>query len=91
MTELFDRENEALELTDEQMANIVGGKTVMHVKHGSTHLYAGPGTDYSRVATVYPDDDLVCVGEAKKDKHSKMWFKVRANGVVGWVDGKKVK
>jgi len=81
-----------LELTDEEMEQISGGRdTTVRVKRGELKVYSGPGKDYSVIMTVDEDDTLTCVGEAKKDRKGKTWIKVRVYGETGWVRGDKVK
>jgi|GEM_PF-5840301 hypothetical protein len=82
---------ESMELTDADLEAITGGKTVLHVKRGTLSVYAGPGKNYGVVATVDPDDDLVCVGKAEKGKDGKTYIKIRVFGSTGWVRGDKVK
>lgn len=82
---------ETLELTDVELELVTGGKTILHVKRGTLSVHSGPGKSYSVIETVDKDDDLVCVGEAKKDKDGKTWIKVRVFGSTGWVRGDKVK
>ena len=89
--EILENENEMVELTDAELEVITGGRTVLHVKRGTLNVYSGPGKNNGVIATVDPDDDLVCVGEAKKDKKGKTWIKVRVYGSTGWVRGDKVK
>ena len=88
--EILENENEMVELTEAELDVITGGRTTLHVKRGELKVYSGPGTG-SVIATVDASDDLVCVGEAKKDKKGKTWIKVRVYGSTGWVRGDKVK
>ena len=89
--EILDSEEGLLELTEEELSSISGGTTVIHVKRGTLNVHSGPGKNYSVLATVDKHDDLVCVGEAQKDKNGKYWIKIRVFGIVGWVRGDKTK
>lgn len=80
-----------LELTDEDLEGIAGGKTVLHVKRGTLEVHSGPGKNYAVIAKVDKHDDLVCVGNAQRDKNGKYWIEVRVFGLVGWVRGDKTK
>ena len=80
-----------LELTDADLENIAGGKTVIHVKRGTLEVHSGPGKKYPVIAKVDKHDDLVCMGTAQKDKDGKYWIEIRVFGMIGWVRGDKTK
>lgn len=84
-------ESEVMDLTDEELESVVGGRTTVRPKHGSVNVYAKPSKHSGVVAVADTDDYLTCLGEAKKDKDNKTWLKVRVFGVTGWVRGDKVK
>ena len=91
---MMNENNESMstvELEDIDLELVTGGKTVIHAKRGTLKVYSGPGENHSVIATVDPDDDLVCAGVAKKGSDGKTWIKVRVYGSTGWVRGDKTK
>ena len=87
-------ENEKLNmmaLEDDALEGVNGGRTVLHVKRGTLELHSKASGSSSTIMILDRGDNLVCVGEAKRDSHDKTWIKVRVNGTTGWVRGDKVK
>ena len=93
LNENMNVENEELmeALEDIDLEVVTGGRTVLHVKRGTLKVHSKPSSGSTVLCTVDRYDDLVCVGEAKRDSNNKTWIKVRVNGYVGWIRGDKAK
>ena len=84
MNEIF--EENLVELTDEELEEVAGGKQKsVYVKVKEANIRSGPGTEYSIVWGMGKGDELVYLGEKKKDKKGKTWIKVIAVATTGWI------
>ena len=90
--ENMDLDLEVLELTDEELDMVNGGKKgSLYVKGKRVNVRSGPGTDYRSIALMQKGDELGYLGEKKKDSHGKTWIKVDCVSMVGWVRADLVK
>ena len=86
MNENMDMELDCLELTEEEMALVDGGKKrSIYVKGNRVNVRSGPGKDFHSIALMMDGDELVYLGEKKKDKKGKTWIKVICIDMTGWV------
>ena len=86
MNENMDMELDVLELTEEDMALVDGGKKIsVYVNGDRVNVRSGPGKNYQSIALMMDGDELVYLGEKKKDKKGKTWIKVICIDMVGWV------
>ena len=75
----------AIELTDEDLERVSGGKKSIYVKVKEANIRSGPGTEYSIVWGMGKGDELIYLGEKKKNKKGELWVKVKAVCVTGWI------
>ena len=79
-------EEDLVELTEEELEEVAGGKKKsVYVKVCEANIRSGPGTEYSIVWGMGKGDELVYLGEKKKDKKGKTWIKVIAVATTGWI------
>ena len=90
MNEIFDRELEYMEISDEELDEITGGKNVK-VKGNRVNVRSGPGTEYRSIALMMDNDELGYLNEKRKDKQGRKWLKVDCIGMVGWIRADLVK
>lgn len=76
---------ESIELTDEELDEVAGGKKRCYVKVSEANIRSGPGKEYSSIWGMGKGDELIYLGEKQKDKHGKTWIKVKAVCVTGWI------
>lgn len=86
-----NNEMEMMELTEEDLDLVSGGKKSLYVKGKNVNVRSGPGKEYHSIALMQNGDELVYKGEKKKDKEGKTWIKVDCIGMIGWVRSDLVK
>ncbi len=94
MNENMDLELEVLELNDDELEMVSGGKKgslYVKCKGKKVNVRSGPGTEYRSIALMQNGDELGYLGEKKKDKAGKTWLKVECVSMVGWVRSDLVK
>ena len=92
MNENMDLELDVLELNDEELELVNGGKKgSLYVKGTKVNVRSGPGTEYRSIALMRKGDELGYLGEKKKDKSGKTWLKVECIDMTGWVRSDLVK
>lgn len=91
MNENNELELEMIELTNEDLDEVFGGKKSLYVKGNNVNVRSGPGKEYHSIALMGKGDELVYKGEKKKDKDGKTWVKVDCIGMIGWVRSDLVK
>ena len=82
---------ESIELTDDELEEIAGGKKRCYVKVREANIRSGPGKEYGIVWGMGKGDELIYLGEKKKDKHGRTWIKVKAVHTTGWIRADLVK
>ena len=91
LNEELDLELDGIELTDDELEEVSGGKKSIYVKVREANIRSGPGKEYAIIWGMGKGDELVYLGEKKKDKHGKTWLKVKAVTVTGWIRADLVK
>lgn len=86
-----NNEMEMMELTEEDLDLVSGGKKSLYVKGKNVNVRSGPGKEYHSIALMQNGDELVYKGEKKKDKEGKTWIKVDCIGMIGWIRSDLVK
>ena len=76
---------DGVELTDDELEEVSGGKKSLYVKAREANIRSGPGKEYSIVWGMGKGDELVFLGEKQKDRHGKTWIKVKAVCASGWI------
>ena len=74
-----------MELTDEDLDLVFGGKKSLYVKGKNVNVRSGPGKNYHSIALMQNGDELVYKGDKKKDKEGKTWLYVSNGYVNGWI------
>jgi len=92
MNENMDLEMDFLELSDDELEMVNGGKKgSLYVKGNRVNVRSGPGMEFRSIALMLKGDELGYLGEKKKDKSGKTWLKVECIDMVGWVRSDLVK
>ena len=82
---------DAIELSDDELEEVSGGKKSLYVKVSEANIRSGPGKEFPVIWTMGKKDELVYLGEKAKDTKGKTWLKVKAVAVTGWVRKDMVK
>lgn len=85
-----DIENNAVELNEEVLEDVTGGKgSSEKVKAtGNANVRTGPGLEYGVIGSISKGDTLTFLGTAKKDDRGVRWYKVKFSGQSGWISSK---
>ena len=79
-------ENESLELTDEELESVTGGKyKTIKVKVSEANLRSGPGTNFGVVLRLKKREKISFLGTKAKDAHGKTWLYVNVGNYDGWI------
>ena len=79
---------EFVELNDEDMAEISGGKTKIGAVTGDTNVRTGPGLKYRSIGVLFKGDETKYLGKSSTDNRGVAWHKVDWNGRTGWVSSR---
>ena len=90
MNENMDMELEYVEISDQELDLITGGKNVI-IKGNDVNIRSGPGKEYRSIAMMMDGDKVAYLNEKHKDKEGRKWLKVKCNGMVGWIRADLVK
>ena len=86
MNENMINENETIELNEESMEQVAGGKNkVVKCIVSEANVRTGPAKSYAVIGHLYKGDKVTYKGEHKKDKEGNMWVCVTKSGKYGWV------
>ena len=77
-----------VELNDEDMAEISGGKTKIGAVTGDTNVRTGPGLKYRSFDIMYEGDEADYLGKSSTDSRGVVWYKISWYDDVGWVSSK---
>ena len=77
-----------VELTDEDMAEISGGKTKIGAVTGNTYVRTGPGLKYKSLGTLHKDESARYLHETSVDDRGVTWYKIKWNGREAWVSSR---
>jgi len=80
-------EGEMVELADDELEEVSGGKTRYVVVTGNkVYLRYGPGKGYAHFALVKKGTTLTYEGSKTYNKSERRnWYKIRYNGTIGWI------
>ena len=84
MNEINDME--MMELTDEMLEEISGGKKI--IATGKVKVRKGPGLDFGVIGYLDKGDKLTYDGASEKDDRGVRWYRVKYNGSFGWVSSR---
>ena len=79
------KDMESVELTDEELDEVYGGRKSIYVKVTEANIRSGPGKEYPVIWGMGKGDELLYLGEKKKDKTGRTWLKVVAVTTTGWI------
>ena len=86
MNEMNINEQDMMELTDEMLEEVAGGKQI--VATGSVKIRRGPGLDFGVIGYLSKGDRLTYDGASEKDDRGVRWYRVKYNGGYGWVSSR---
>ena len=75
MSENFENELDMMELTDEDLEAVAGGKKI--VATGSVKVRKGPGLQYGLLGYLQKGDFLTYDGHSEKDDRGVRWYRVK--------------
>ena len=80
----------AIELTDEELSSVIGGKSHTYIEgdDGKSHIRLGPGLDYKAIGVLHIGEDARYLGETSIDDRGVLWYKIKWNGREAWVSSK---
>lgn len=78
-------ENRFVELNDEELEQVSGGKQYITGYSGQSHVRTGPGLDYRKIGVLHRDEDARYLGESSVDERGVVWYKIRWDGREAWV------
>ena len=84
-------ENSFIELDDEELEEVSGGKKYITGYSGNTHVRTGPGRSYSSIGILHKEEDCTYLGKTARDERGVIWYKVKYGGRTGWVSSKYTK
>ena len=77
-----------VELNDDEMEAISGGKTKIGAVTGNTNVRTGPGLKYKIIGVLHKGDETRYLGKSSTDERGVAWYKVEWNGKTGWVSSR---
>lgn len=86
MTEMNINEQDMMELTEEMLEEIAGGKKI--IATGSVKIHSGPGLDFAVIGYLRKGDSLTYDGASQKDNRGVRWYRVKYQGSFGWVSSR---
>ena len=80
----------AIELTDEELSSVTGGKSHTYIEgdNGKSFIRTGPGLDYKSIGVLHVDEDARFLGETRIDDRGVLWYKIKWNGREAWVSSR---
>ena len=80
----------AIELTDEELSSVTGGKSHTYIEgdNGKSFIHTGPGLDYKSIGVLHVDEDARFLGETSIDDRGILWYKIKWNGREAWVSSR---
>ena len=81
-----ENEMEMMELTDEMLEAISGGRKV--IATGSVKVRTGPGKDFAVLGYLDKGDALTYDVSTEKDYRGVKWYRVKYRGGFGWVSSR---
>lgn len=88
MNENNVNENNVVELNEELLENVTGGKSVeVQCKVSQAEVRTGPGNNYELIGHLYKGEKVTYKGEHHKDTKGRMWVCVKKEkgSKYGWI------
>ena len=87
--------NNIIELNDEQLEAVSGGKGYMiGGESGKSNVRTGPGLDFKSIGTLHKGEEARYLGKSTTDERGVVWYKIDWKGRGAWVSSmytKKIK
>ena len=74
-----------VELNDDEMEEVSGGKKYITGYSGKSNVRTGPSRDYRSIGVLHRDEDARYLGKTATDERGVVWYKIRWNGRDAWV------
>lgn len=88
---MSDLENlNVLNLSDDELAQVTGGKKITVIAKTEANVRSGPGKEYSVISKTIPGFEAKFDGQTFKDKQGRVWCHVSWNGRSGWISSKYI-
>ena len=80
----------AVELTEDQLNEVVGGKSHTYIEgdDGKSYVHTGPGLNYKRLGVLHIGEDARFLGDTSVDDRGIPWYKIKWNGREAWVSSR---
>ena len=80
----------AIELTDEELSAVAGGKAHTYIEgdDGKSYVHTGPGLNYKRLGVLHIGEDARFLGDTSVDERGIPWYKIKWNGREAWVSSR---
>lgn len=79
---------EVLELNDEELELIAGGKHKYIMATSEANVRSGPGKEYASLGHAKEGKTAIYTGKTKSDKTGMAWYEVKIGGRTGWISAK---
>jgi len=86
MNEIIENEMEFMELTEEMLEEVAGGKKI--VATGNVKVRKGPGKEFGVIGYLKKGDTLTYDGAVDYDERGVKWYRVKFGGSFGWVSSR---
>lgn len=86
MNEIIENEMEFMELTEEMLEEVAGGKKI--VATGNVKVRSGPGKDFAVIGYLEKGDVLTYDGASERDARGVKWYRVKFGYDFGWVSSR---
>ena len=84
--DIFDSFEEVLELSEDSLDAVTGGKSVtLKVKASEVNVRSGPGTNFGINGRLRRGDKVAYLSDRKKDRDGKTWLYVSNGYINGWI------
>lgn len=79
----------AVELTDTELEEVVGGKhTYIEGNDGKSNVRTGPGLKYKSIGVLHVGEEARFLGDTSVDDRGVLWYKIKWNGREAWVSSR---
>ena len=80
----------AIELTDEELSAVAGGKVHTYIEgdDGKSYVHTGPGLKCKRIGILHIGEDARFLGDTSVDERDIPWYKIKWNGRDAWVSSR---
>ena len=84
-------ENEELnfvELNDDELEEVSGGKTTIGGDSGKSNIRTGPGLQYKSIGVLHRGEEAKYLGKTATDDRGVVWYKIEWKGRAAWVSSR---